>query len=1032
MDRKEFNIRLEQIKSLISDHDYEGAMEVCDIIDWSRSRSVSTLCTVSEIYKVNREYERARDVLLIAYNINRDSKRIVYALCELSIKLGDIVQAVNYRNEFERLAPGSADSLILTYRIYEAQEVSLEERIELLEAYKRLEGCTEKWGYELAYLYHRVGLGTKCAEECDEIILMFAEGKYVRMAMELKQLHKPLTALQQEQLEYMERLEAGEEFFDEDAEGEYEEDEYEEDAEGEEPEYEGDAGYEEGQGYVTEAEPDGSEIEVKQLDFKKKDSTINIQEELSKGVREFFQQQEGAGDAVLLQSASDSGILPATGELQSTGDFAGEAAGAAADIAGGVAETAGAAAGIAAGVVAEATAEATASDAGDTSEFVWETASIPSQEIDPADEVVRIKEVEPGEPNVATVSGYKVDSKKKTARPENSLNKMLSQEGDGQISMVVPEPEAIEKQITGQIDLDGYLSEWDRQRKDSQRKRIADAKRKNIEQTNRITLQLEDRLPRITDELPDVEEIKKNVTLPEEDVEAAKRSLAKLKERYFTGELPHMSAMENAPDPEDYVPASTTGPIPADQLPPEEEYPAEEEYVTEELPEEDIPLEDYPTEELPTVEYVTQQLPSEELPEEDLPAEDDPSVFDTSRIPTDEFATGQIPYMDDDPDDTIRLEGVPGDVDEVEEIEDIEEDLPAEDYEGDIEEEPAEDLEEELAEELAEAEPEEEYEEDIEEEIADEAGYEEDVEEEIADEAGYEEDVEEEIADEAGYEEDVEEEIADEAEYEDDIEEDFDEASEAAGAHEYKDEELEEIFGSLLQMRNMKEKISKALDLCSMDPVTGNVLISGNEKGARVELAMGLAKCMKKYNPEFKGRVYKIKAEALNEKDIRKAVPGINDGALIVEDASKLTVNTLDTLAKSINHSVVRMFIILETDKKDVKKLSHLRSYFDKMFDVRIEVPTYSNNDLVEYAMKYAREREYTIDDMGKLALSKRIDEMHTFDHPVTISEVEEIMDAAMDHVDKKSLTLIKDILLSRRYDKDDLIILRERDFEQA
>lgn len=197
MDKSEYKLRAEEIKDLISRGEYAQAAEIADTIDWRRVKSVMMLCTISDLYKINRRYEDARDMLLLAYERRPGGRTICYSLCELSIKMEEYVQAIEYYKEFVQVAPKDPGRYILQYKLYEAQDVSLEERIAVLEELKKRD-YREKWAYELAYLYHRVGLAARCVEECDELILWFGEGKYVIKAMELKMLHQPLTPEQQE------------------------------------------------------------------------------------------------------------------------------------------------------------------------------------------------------------------------------------------------------------------------------------------------------------------------------------------------------------------------------------------------------------------------------------------------------------------------------------------------------------------------------------------------------------------------------------------------------------------------------------------------------------------------------------------------------------------------------------------------------------------------------------------------------------------------------------------------------------------
>jgi len=197
LDKAEYRIASEHIKKLIKQGEYSEAARIADTIDWRRVKSVVMLCTVSDLYKVNRRYDDARELLYIAYDRNPGSRTILYSLCDLCIKLEELVAAIEYYKSFVQVAPRDPGRFVLQYRLYQAQEVSLEERIEVLEQLKA-EEYTEKWAYELAYLYHRIGFSTKCVEECDELILWFGKGRYVYKAMELKMLHEALTPAQQE------------------------------------------------------------------------------------------------------------------------------------------------------------------------------------------------------------------------------------------------------------------------------------------------------------------------------------------------------------------------------------------------------------------------------------------------------------------------------------------------------------------------------------------------------------------------------------------------------------------------------------------------------------------------------------------------------------------------------------------------------------------------------------------------------------------------------------------------------------------
>lgn len=296
LDKAEYRIATDHIKKLISQGEYAEAARIADTIDWRRVKSVMMLCTVSDLYKVNRRYEDARELLYIAYERNPGSRTILYSLCDLCIKLEEFVAAIEYYKSFVQVAPRDSGRFVLQYRLYQAQDVSIEERIEVLEQLKA-EEYTEKWAYELAYLYHRIGFSTKCIEECDEIILWFGKGRYVYKAMELKMLHEALTPSQQrvydarfenverakDMTRVLPRIDSGEnEMTDEsmvdvtDA-----------------------PTVEIPQEYIEqELMPNVEEIQVKTLDVANTYNTVNLQKELADSLREILEQTPDANTPV--------------------------------------------------------------------------------------------------------------------------------------------------------------------------------------------------------------------------------------------------------------------------------------------------------------------------------------------------------------------------------------------------------------------------------------------------------------------------------------------------------------------------------------------------------------------------------------------------------------------------------------------------------------------------------------------------------------------------------------------------------------
>ncbi|MDE6063303.1 MAG: hypothetical protein K2G20_01765, partial [Lachnospiraceae bacterium] len=424
MDKNEYSIRLEEIKTLIAKQKYAEAAAIADTIDWRRVKKVITLCTISDLYKINRRLEDARDVLLLAYDRHPGGRFIVYSLCELSIKMGSFVEAVEYYKEFVQIAPRDSGRYVLQYKLYEAQEVSLEERIEVLEELKSKD-YSEKWAYELAYLYHRIGLGTKCVEECDELILWFGEGKYVQKAMELKQLHAPLTNEQQVKYYQLQGMDVPEEY--------YPEKEVQETVQNEMDWLEAP---------TKEIPQQDLDIQVKLMNVGQYD-TINIQKELAQNMKE------------LLGEAPEKVLQEETVQEES---------------------------------VQEVPAQEEPIQEEAPEPFLPKEAKEPAAEYEAAaDEPEMIEET--GETEEKEDAG-KTEAAAKA--PSTKFDKILGMEYDGQISMLVPDFEKVEKQITGQLRLDEVLVEWEKIKKNSEEKRMEAVRQHVMEQTGAMFTEFEE------------------------------------------------------------------------------------------------------------------------------------------------------------------------------------------------------------------------------------------------------------------------------------------------------------------------------------------------------------------------------------------------------------------------------------------------------------------------------------------------------------------------------------------------------------
>jgi len=910
LDKYEYKVRADEIKSLIAEGDYAEAVKIADTIDWRRVKSVMMLCTISDLYKINRRYEDSRNILLLAYEKHTGGRLIVYSLCELSIKLEEFVQAIEYYKEFVRLAPKDTGRYILQYKLYEAQEVSLEERIAVLEEFKKKD-YREKWAYELAYLYHRVGLESKCVEECDEMFLWFGDGRYVLKALELKQLHQPLTEDQQNKYEQM-RQSGGVIESDYVAESNAIKEEANSVTEDEE-----DGEYSLQENLMTDPTQEIPSKEIEEFQVKTVDvsqyNTINLQKELAESMKEFLEgnsAQEIPEEAV--ENEEDEMDLtqmfsPVSENMSMTEEIAEEVLR--------VEES-------------EEENDEPVYVSQDTDDMQMIAGELPvsqevffgnTSEVDINEVVSELAEkdaMEKQEQKPFTISMASPDPAIsntgviKTFHKPSGYDDMLSQEYDGQISLVVPEEEKIEKQITGQLSIDDVLSEWERIKKENERKRMEEIKQRVQKQTNTL--------------FADFDESTKTGLL--EELEKAMIS----------------AAME------------------------------EEKKRIEEGRPRIIKVADIEKE----AEEITEADEVEELEE----------IDDT-----------QASAVMDEVSEAFAQ-------DEEEFVEDFEE----------FEDEPEEELDEELDEE------------DDSEEAMDDFEEEED-EEEASEET-------EEDNDEADEPAEVEE--SEEASEEDVAEvkvEDAEENTDSADTDKHQNREMSkserEQFAPFIHQKKTRRQIVEAIDNISMASYTGNVIITGEEGTGTTALAKLLVKEVQLSDNNFSGKVAKISASTMNKKDVGTTLDKLEDGALIIENAASMKKETVQNLIKELDQENKGLIVLLTDSKQKTDEFLSKHEELLSLFNLRVDVEALDDQTLVKYAKKYALEQEYAIDELGILALHTRVAEMQTSDHEVTLAEIEEIVDEAIYFADKKTPKHFFDVLFGKRYDEEDMIILREKDF---
>lgn len=226
-----------------------------------------------------------------------------------------------------------------------------------------------------------------------------------------------------------------------------------------------------------------------------------------------------------------------------------------------------------------------------------------------------------------------------------------------------------------------------------------------------------------------------------------------------------------------------------------------------------------------------------------------------------------------------------------------------------------------------------------------------------------------------------------------------------------------------------KEQIIHAIETMSMDSYSGNVIVTGEEGAGTLDLAKGLVRMLQMSDRNFSGKVAKISGDTFNKKDVDGTLSRLTDGALIIEHATKMNSSTAEDLNKALVKEGRGLFVVIEGRKDEMNLFLRKNAALLDNFNARIDVESLDDHSLVEYARQYAEEMEYSIDELGILALHTRIADMQTSDHEVTVTEVKDLVDDAIYFADKKNPKHFFDILFGKRYDEDDMVILREKDF---
>ena len=1048
VDKYEYKLKTDEMLELMEDGAYKKAAEIADSIDWKRVRNVTMLTNVSDIYEKNTEYQKSYDVLTIAYHRGESSRKVIYRLCTLALKTGNVDEAIDYYDDFVQIAPKDPNQHILRYQILRAQRAPVEQQIEALEEFKKAE-YIEEWAYELAKLYQEAGMTAECLEECDDLILWFSEGQYVYKAMELKMQYKPLTPSQQEKYDRRNEkvsLET-EEMPDLEA---YAAAKAEETADIEKAE-EAEESSEQSENPVEE-ETVSVSLEPKK---KKLGNTMRLDEALQKLLHpentsepaEEVDEKEDEPDITDLEGAIDE--IESVVDLDMVSRIAEEKMTketVKAKVSGGMKE-----------IIPEDDLEEAEGE-----ELIGETAEIQldSDELE-ADDAEEVEEEQ-------------TEDIQDTAAAETVLEEVLAEipESSDEESGVEKSEPAEDDQIEGQMSLEDILAGWDTP--------TEDAEDLSVEEEE-ILIDAEDSEELLTSEDEELlSEAEEEILEPEEAEEAIEEE-----------EILEPEEAEEAIEEEEILePEEAEETIEAEEILESDESEELESEIEKDLEEEDHDLvsdeegdiltgeeNDIITEGVTTGETMEEKKKTEPI----LPPDIQRMIDEIEGvIPPEEPKPVRREKRDDGPRENMgklteelriddESDGFDDDWDDAEEWDESDDFEEIDDY-----------AEEEDYEEIDEFDDGEDFDED-EDFLEDTEELEEDSEAEEFEEEDYGEapDLDEEFRVNPDHSDEP-----DDREIPDDDDDDMDilsattplsrketakmiatgktaplpldeisdalsmsdtgfivhgrydlEMQSGIGTRAGLTEEQKKLFSYFVPVRGMSEQLVDVLEQdknCTNrggTSRTGNLLIIGNKGNGKTVLAVDVVKAIQKQRNIRQGKVAIVTGDSLNKKKISDIFDKLYGGALIIEKAGKLNEKTVARLNKAMERDTGELLIVLEEQRKPLDRLLSSNREFRRKFTSRLEVPIFINDELVTFGQTYAQENGYRIDEMGILALYSKIDSLQREDHAVTVAEVKEVMDEAIQHSQKASAKKLVKRVFGRNTDDADRILLSEKDF---
>ena len=961
MDKYEYKLRSDEIVKLIEEEKYVEAANIADMIDWRRVKSITMLLKVSALYRVNRRNEDSKAVLQIAYERYPANRAVLYSLCEVSVELDDVVAAIEYYKEFVKLAPRDNGVFTLRYRILEAQEASLEERIELLEELKKRD-YQEEWAYELAYLYHRVGLATKCVEECDDLILWFGDGPYVMKAMELKMLHAPLTPIQQKKYDMAKARQSQEDYAAGDT---YSEENYSEEESYAEDGYGAEAAYPEENYSGEESYPEdgyGAEDVYPEENYSEEESYA----EDGYGVEDAYPEENyneepySEDDYHTEEIYTEDTYLADNAEVDNIDNYAVEEN---QSVSSAYRDT---------GsidmsqyntinlqkVVAESMKELFADD---EDIFAEERADIVQPEDIHQENATETEASNPSvEDNTEDNTLIQEDheelpqSEPETTEKEQPVSvhtSRVAQMVTG-VSEIAPEPH------TGAISKVFVPGEDARViRQDTDMDMLRDITEESVQEEHD---RLEENGENVFDEQPTLQEEIASIPIPVPEEEVAD------------------AVQEEEQDTQEEVFHPMTGQMNLDEV-------------------------------LGEWERMKQENAAKHKEEvRKLVLQQTGKIFENFDNSVKNGIFGELEKEDEgEVEELTEIEDTP-DMEETELQEKITESQAWMDEENETESVELSDAEESM-EEIEEAAPEqEEY-----------------------PEEDYVDDNAEEDSGEILETQEINLDTAEIGDLPDKIIETTDKETKGVRKEEIRDftPEEQELFENFAVTKKIRKQIIYALDKMSLAAYTGNVIITGEAGLGTVRLAKNLIREYQALDANFSGKVAKITGEKLNLRNLSEVFAKLGNGALIIEKANGITQDKLYEMANLLNQDNLGLVVIMEDTRKEITHLLEKQAFISDYFNIRIDLMEMDNNALVDYAKNYALALEYSIDELGTLALYTRIANSQSGNHVVTKDEVRDIIDEAIWKSKKFNLKNFVDVLLAKRYDKEDMIVLRERDF---